>query len=113
MTIRVFFTDNTLVRHHMRQAIYVNGTPSGKFWYRDSTDNNGTTWPSSWISVSYASSWGSDGMPPPTAAVDSVVIRPLYDGQGRQTKMRQAIYAGSTVWYRDSTDRAGTLWPTS
>jgi hypothetical protein len=113
VTIRVFFNDNNLVRHHMRQAIYVNGSPSGTFYYRDSTDNNGTSWPTTWQPVTYASSWGSDGNHPPITTIDSAVIRPLYDSQGRQTNMRQAIYAGSTMWYRDSTDRAGTQWPTT
>src|SRR5262245_44539625 len=70
VTIRVFFNDNNLVRHHMRQAIYVNGSPTGTFWYRDSIDNNGTNWPTTWQSVTYASSWGSDGTPPPITAID-------------------------------------------
>jgi hypothetical protein len=91
----------------MRQMFFAGTT----FWQRDSLDAIGTSWPTSWSSSSYTAAWSSDTNHPPLDKIDTVVIRPLYNGSLTRIGMRQIFFSGEAFWQRDSLNAAGTSWP--
>ena len=75
-----------------------------KTWYRDAGDGG---WPAAWQGpATLASLWGGHVNHPPVDRVDSLSVRPAPGGH-----KRQVVVSGETMWWRDSTDAAGTAWP--
>jgi hypothetical protein len=93
----------------VHQVAYANGPRggAGQVWSRLSVDAAGTQWPPTWNRVGYAQAWGPAPVgAPPTDRIDSVTIGQL----PAQTRWRQEVYAGGTVWWRDSRDAGGLQW---
>ena len=97
----IFQPDGTI--RNIRQIFYTNGSPTGSYYYRDSTNADGSydplgvNWPTTWQTGSYAD-WSDHVNHPPTDKLAAVAIAVI----SADRKVRQLFYSGTTVWWRDS-----------
>lgn len=109
VVFRPIYDGTSGLQKNMRQIVF-----SGpQLWQRDSNDQAGNDWPSSWTSYTLTAVWGGQTNAPPTDRIEGVVIRPLVDDYGDVRGMRQIFYARGFVHQRDSRDRGGLDWPAS
>jgi hypothetical protein len=93
----------------IQQTAYRNGGAGrpGRVWTRTSLDAAGARW-SRWVTRTYSAAWGGRlaRNAPPTQRIDAVDLWHL----PRPASWRQQVYAGGSVWWRDSRNAEGTLW---